>query len=154
MGFSVLSNEVWSENENLENDYSPVKYNSSIHAKSGLEFADSIENQRHVRLKSQTNKMLCQNPSQIKNSGIREILAHIEQYDTLTQSDIVRNQYSTLPYPAVSHKLLAQEKAHYDNNLWPVKAYGEMRPKPFGVSFGITLEAINHYLFKGKNQFR
>ena len=76
------------------------------------------------------------------------------QYDTLTANDIVRNQYAELPYPAVSSEGLKSEKMYYDNKVWMVKAYGEMRSYPMRTNFGTTLEAINHFLFNGKNSFR
>ena len=154
VGSSVLSNVLWEEDKKLENNHSSAKYDVFMNKKNVLEFANTHKHFAPVRLKSRINKMFCQNPSPIKNTIIREIPDQVEEYDTLTQSDIVRNQYSTLPYPAVSHKVLAQEKAHYDNNIWPVKAYGKIRPKPFSISFGVTLEAVNHFLFQGKNQFR
>ena len=89
------------------------------------------------------------------NSGrLREHPDEKEQYDTLTQSDIVRSQYSKLPYPAVKSHILAQEKSYYDYYGKRVMAFGENRTIPFSISFGITLEAINHFLYEGKNNFR
>ena len=78
----------------------------------------------------------------------------VEVYDTHCENDVVRNQYSKLPYPLVTDQSLAKEKMYYDNNMNPVKVYGTMRNKPYFVSYGTTLEAINHFLFQGKNHFR
>ena len=67
--------------------------------------------------------------------------------DTLTQSDIVRNQYMTLPYPAVSHQQLEHEKIYYDS----MYKTGE---RPFTTIQSFSFEALNHFLFKGRNNFR
>ena len=104
------------------------------------------------RLKLQVKYMSCKVQIQI-NNFIRGINEDVEEYDTFTQSDIVRNQYSLLPYPAVSLEDLALEKAHYHNNILPL-AYGENRTTPYNIDFGMSLDAINHFLFKGKYNFR
>ena len=65
--------------------------------------------------------------------------------DTLTQDDIVRNQYSSLPYPAVSKRELAAELQHYKNT---------QNTTPYNTIFAFTLESLNHYLYKGENNFR
>ena len=72
-----------------------------------------------------------------------------KQYDTLTQSDLVRNQYMTLPYPSVSQEDLHKEKIYYDTIYKP-----GLRKKPWSVSSCITFEALNHFLYKGRNTFR
>ena len=65
--------------------------------------------------------------------------------DTLTQDDIVRNQYSSLPYPAVSKRELAVESQYYKN---------KQKTTPYNMIFAFTLESLNHYLYKGQNKFR
>ena len=105
------------------------------------------------RLKLQVKYMSCKVQIQI-NNFIRGNNEDVEEYDTFTQSDIVRNQYLLLPYPAVSLEDLAQEKAHYRNKVMSLIAYGENRTTPYNINFGMTLEAINHFLFKGKYNFR
>ena len=65
--------------------------------------------------------------------------------DTLTQDDIVRNQYSSLPYPAVSKRELAAESQYYKN---------KQNTTPYNMIFAFTLESLNHYLYKGQNKFR
>ena len=65
--------------------------------------------------------------------------------DTLTQDDIVRNQYSSLPYPAVSKRELAAELQYYKNT---------QNTTPYNMIFAFTLESLNHYLYKGENNFR
>ena len=65
--------------------------------------------------------------------------------DTLTQDDIVRNQYSSLPYPAVSKRELAAELQYYKNT---------QNITPYNMIFAFTLESLNHYLYKGEKNFR
>ena len=65
--------------------------------------------------------------------------------DTLTQDDIVQNQYSLLPYPAVSQESLTTEQYYYTSNRGN---------EPLRVVFSYILENINHFLFKGNNDFR
>ena len=91
----------------------------------------------------------CKNDSSTESYNV-----HFGHYDTLTLNDIVRNQYAELPYPAVSPEGLKAEKMYYDNKVWTVKAHGELRSYPMRISFGTTLEAVNHFLFEGKNNFR
>ena len=105
------------------------------------------------RLKSQVKYKSCKVQIQI-NKFIRGKNEEVEEYDTFTQSDIVRNQYSLLPYPAVSLEGLAHEKAHYHSNILPLMAYGENRTTPYNIDFGMTLDAINNFLFKGEYNFR
>ena len=65
--------------------------------------------------------------------------------DTTTQNDIVRNQYFSLPYPAVSRQDLIAEKLHYTNKKSHI---------PFLATFAFALESLNHFLYKGLNRFR
>ena len=71
-------------------------------------------------------------------------LESLENYDTLTQNDVVRTQYMKLPYPAVSQQQLSKEKAYYYTH----------RKIPYTYIPGLTFEALNHYLYKGRNTFR
>ena len=64
--------------------------------------------------------------------------------DTLTQDDIVRSQYLTLPYPAVSYQELEEERQHY---------IGKKKDTPFKTHFTFSLDSLNHYLYNGENQF-
>ena len=72
-------------------------------------------------------------------------LDEIRVSDTLSQDDNVRNQYSYLPYPPVSRRELAAEWQYYKN-----------RPNatPYNEFYAFTLEGLNHYLYKGENDFR
>ena len=65
--------------------------------------------------------------------------------DTLSQDDIVRNQYSYLPYPAVSKRNLAGELQHYKN---------KRNATLYNIIPAFTLESLNHYLYQGRNDFK
>ena len=65
--------------------------------------------------------------------------------DSLTNDDIVRSQYSLLPYPAVSANEL-----HTEWNYYKFKQGSE----PYNMFFPFTFESLNHYLYQGKNNFR
>ena len=65
--------------------------------------------------------------------------------DTLTQNDIVRHQYELLPYPPVTKESIEQIRKHYYNE--------DKRKDPLSRVPGSDLETINHYLFKGRNDF-
>ena len=66
-------------------------------------------------------------------------------YDTLTQDDKVRNQYLSLPYPSVSKRELTAEWQYYKNR---------QNTTPYNEFYAFTLESLNHYLYKGENNFR
>jgi hypothetical protein len=72
-----------------------------------------------------------------------------ENYDTLSQSDIVRHQYALLPYPPVSPQDLEIEEKYYDNG-----GLYAGRKSPFRVTHSLTFEALNNFLYKGINTFR
>ena len=66
--------------------------------------------------------------------------------DTLSQSDMVANQYLNLPYPAVSNEELAEQQTFYKSKAgesYPMRLYPTM-----------TLENLNHFLFNGSQNFR
>ena len=69
-----------------------------------------------------------------------------EYSDTLTQDDMVRNQYLSLPYPAVTKHNIHVEQQYYNNHY--------KRDTPFNIATAYTLERINHFLFQGRNNFR
>ena len=81
-----------------------------------------------------------------QNDIINEYVSDSPGYlDTLSQDDIVRNQYLLLPYPAVTQHSLALEQNHYNSSK---------RNKPFNTYYSMALESINHFLYKGSNDFR
>ena len=154
VGSSVLSHEQCNENRKQDIEYSPAEFGLDLIERGSLQSSNCSEHDTRVILNSKINNKICQSLSQKTNSNIRERAHLIEQYDTLTQNDTVRKQYSTLPYPAVSQEDLAQEKEHYKHHKRPVRAYGEIRSRPAAIPYALTLEAINHFLFNGKNLFR
>ena len=88
---------------------------------------------------------LCHFHSSLKNTKKADEEYFSRVSDTLSQDDIVRNQYSSLPYPAVSKRELAVESQYYKN---------KQKTTPYNMIFAFTLESLNHYLYKGQNQFR
>ena len=66
-------------------------------------------------------------------------------FDTLTQNDLVTQQYASLPYPPFGEKEMKKEEIHYQTN-------GKAELK-MGFRY-ITLENINHFLFSGSENFR
>ena len=66
-------------------------------------------------------------------------------YDTKNQDDMVKQQYSSLPYPPVSKYDMEHEKDHYDDIDGSA---------PYKVYYALTPRMVNHFLFKGKNAFR
>ena len=65
--------------------------------------------------------------------------------DSIIQDDIVQNQYSSLPYPAVSLNDIQIEQTYY---------YGNKQNTPWKIYYAFTLENINHFLYRGSNTFR
>ena len=68
----------------------------------------------------------------------------VDDLDTLSQDDIVRKQYALLPYPAVSRQDIEGLRRHYNSNN---------RHVPFFVAPHNELDVVNHFLYKGRNDF-
>ena len=66
-------------------------------------------------------------------------------FDTLTQNDLVTQQYASLPYPPFGEENIKKEETHYETN-----SNAELK---MGFRY-ITLENINHFLFSGSENFR
>ena len=64
--------------------------------------------------------------------------------DTITHDDIVRQQYNSLPYPAISKTEITNSQNHYNS---------EFRHIPYMRTVAENLESLNHFLFKGENNF-
>ena len=62
------------------------------------------------------------------------------------EGDMVQNQYTLLPYPPFSNIQLNNEERFYKSELGVNQAF-EFIPC-------IALEKLNHFLFKGKQNFR
>ena len=160
----ILLSSVCSNSANVDNNSHAIE----ISSKSLIELTE--QNNTEVLIESSNNQLLRnrnnkEHKSEFKQNfcdleavqndvDAKNNLVAFETFDTLTQSDVVRNQYSNLPYPAVTLEDLNAEKSYYDDMRWPVNAYGKLRNKPFRVTPGVTLEAINHFLFNGRNDFR
>ena len=67
-----------------------------------------------------------------------------EKYDGMSEDDIVRSQYKLLPFPPVTEEKLKQEE----------KFYIENRFKMYHNSYVLDLESLNHFLYRGQNDFR
>ena len=65
--------------------------------------------------------------------------------DTVTQEDIVKKQYTLLPYPEISQKEMKDTRNHYDS---------EFAHLPYMSIVAQNLESLNHFIFKGKNNFK
>ena len=65
--------------------------------------------------------------------------------DIISQNDIVQQQYLSLPYPAVRQSDILNEQMHYSSSK---------RNTPFDIFDAITLENINHFLYRGSRNFR
>ena len=87
------------------------------------------------------------------NSCFDKTIYNSEYMGYYEQKDIVLQQYLSLPYPAVPKELLEIERNYYHKTPKTIKAYGEMRIKPFRGNPGMNTESINHYLYQGKNSF-
>ena len=64
--------------------------------------------------------------------------------DTISQDDRVRRQYSLLPYPIESRDSYIREKNHYNSKKGKT---------PYLMYPSIKLENVNHFLYKGNNDF-
>ena len=128
---------------------------------------DSLESPIFTNLEKNCNHMLTDKfgaTTESKSNGSSEINQYTcteidhkhERYDnkhnnlfggldTITKEDIVRNQYLSFPYPAVTKEDIQIEKDYYNSTK---------RNTPFGIAREITLESINHYLYKGRNTYR
>ena len=89
-------------------------------------------------------RLLCVDLSQQYEPLYKDGLVNRGYYDTLNKDDIVRLQYSLLPYPPVTKGDLQDEKNHYDNN----NGTGSFDTYP-----QMSLETLSRLLFKEKNSF-
>ena len=65
--------------------------------------------------------------------------------DTLTHDDVVRQQYTSLPYPEISQDEIINTYNHYN---------GEFKHIPYMRPVAQNLESLNHFLYEGRNNFR
>ena len=122
--------------------YDSVKNENNSSARNTFAF-DNLEQDWDRTLKM--NSSLCAFVSTIINIYQSDELQNSTFFDTLTQDDSVRKQYSSLPFPAVSKQELAAEREYYKNR---------QNTRPYITFFAFTFESLNHYLYKGKSNFR
>ena len=65
--------------------------------------------------------------------------------DSIDHEDVVKKQYSSLPYPDVTQATLDREYDHY--NVY-------MKQHPYYTVPTLKLGNLNHFLYKGKFDFR
>lgn len=137
-----------------DNSYSsPIIENESSHKASdtmlcdissmSISYISKLNSNHNTNSASKTH--ICthmRHPSYLCNETIRN---STRNGDTGSQNDIVREQYSSLPYPAVSEEDLFAEKNHYGGGLWNI---------PYKINRPIGLEQINHFLYNGGNAFK
>ena len=122
-----------------------IKHTCDIHY---LRLDSSMKSSKPLLAESTLNDYICTSRL-IPNNSINTRNKHSsssENGDTITPSDIVRNQYELLPYPKVPKERIELLKKHYDDK--------DKRNDLFARVPGNDLETINYYLFKGRNTFR
>ena len=64
--------------------------------------------------------------------------------DSVSTNDLVKKQYSILPYPTVGYDTIRREHMYYlsDNSNYPISSH-----------YSLKLEYLNHYLYQGQNNF-
>ena len=108
-----------------------------------------MKRSKHVWINSKQNDRFCSSNIDIPINNAKTWKKHYNSYqngDTITQNDIVRSQYELLPYPTVTKERIEALRKHYGDE--------NKRDNPFARVPGSDLETINHYLFKGTNNFR
>ena len=108
-----------------------------------------VKRSKHVWTNSKQNDHFCNSNIDIPINNAKTWKKHYNSYqngDTITQNDIVRSQYELLPYPTVTKERIEALRKHYGDE--------NKRDNPFARVPGSDLETINHYLFKGTNNFR
>ena len=65
--------------------------------------------------------------------------------DIMSQDDVVQQQYLNLPYPPVRESDILNEQMYYS---------GSTPSKPLRLYYALSLENINHFLFRGSSDFR
>ena len=109
----------------------------------GIVFSKSFRQQTK---RVQIDPNFCVNNNIIQNKHLNEHETNITNYlDTVSPEDLVKHQYSVLPYPPVSSDDIALEKLHYNGNKSEL---------PYLIYPVLSLEPLNHFLYKGNNDFR
>ena len=118
----------------------------SIVADSYLTTIKALQIKNECIDKSGSNFTLCSSYTESFRRPIYDAHEHRAHHDTISNTDVVRRQYLSLPYPPVNEDTLEYERVHYMG--YYSKQY------PFNMYYSLTLENINHFLFEGKTDFR
>ena len=86
----------------------------------------------------------CMHLAKSSDSDAKKYRSEFASYDVISDDDVVRNQYKSLPYPYVSEEELLREEAYYQRKT----------SDPYVIMYSWNLENLNHYLFDGKNDFK
>jgi hypothetical protein len=106
-------------------------------------FADSVH--LNKTKKSETMKNDYRRCQRLTKMVEENNVKSVNIWDTLTHDDIVRKQYSLLPYPAVSDNDILRLRNHYSS---------QDRHLPLFMAPSESLELLNHFLYKGRNNFK
>ena len=91
-----------------------------------------------------TIKEICKAMTSVRVIHVDHKQNDYEKYDGMSEDDIVRGQYKSLPYPPVPEEELKQEEKFYTENSF--RMYHKIHV--------LDLESVNHYLYRGQNDFR
>ena len=92
-----------------------------------------------------TSRYSCTEKVIRQHDTIENMLKFENSWDTFTQDDIVKKQYSSLPYPEVTQDEILFAHSHYN---------GEFKHIPIRRPVAENLESLNHFLYGGKNNFK
>ena len=91
-----------------------------------------------------TTKEFCKAVTSLSLIDVNQYKNDYEKYDGMSEDDIVRSQYKLLPFPPVTKEELKKEE----------KFYTEYSFKIYHNTYVLDLESLNHYLYRGQNDFR
>ena len=94
---------------------------------------------------SKSEKSISCSKNNKQNNPVKSNANVIRNYDTLSQDDVVKQQYAMLPYPEVKPGEFENIRRHYNSDHKNI---------PMLIAPAVTLENINHFLFRGRNDFR
>ena len=92
-----------------------------------------------------TSKYSCTEKVIRQHDTIENMSKFENSWDTFTQDDIVKKQYSSLPYPEISQDEIVLAHSHYN---------GEFKHIPIRRPVAENLESLNHFLYKGESNFK
>ena len=95
------------------------------------------------------HQLICRDHYMQNETTHKNVSINIEYYDTLNTNDVVKEQYSLLPYPPIKKQDLEDEKNYYNSPNGTNSVY----PRHLAYD-ALKLENLNRILFKGKNRLR